>query len=837
MTNNGDDPFATGGAFDALSAAHVDKKDTFVGRELGDYRITGLIAEGGMGRVYRADRIDGSFERQVAIKVSPVSGIDERMRERFMQEQSVLAGLNHPHISQLYDARLTEEGWPYIVMELIDGLPIDGYCTERQLDDDARVRLLIDVVGAVAYAHARLIVHRDLKPSNIMVDEEGRVKLLDFGIAKLVDESKAAETRQRPMTPRYASPEQLLGQPVQVASDIYQLGLLIYEVVAGEPLDQGTTLSDAIQAAAEGDSVRLTAEQRSRLPGDLLRIVEHALRNDPDDRYSSAAELRDDLENYLRGFPVQAAGQSRMYRAGKFLRRNAVPVGIVVVALAALVGSSTWYTIGLAKARDAAEEQAKIAADEAEAAYHSKLETEAALQFFKGVFRSVDTDTRPLDQITVKDMLQDGVANIREVLPEEPHVRVPALNEFAVLYFQYEMLKEAEDLVDLARESAEGGDADPWDADQADLIKQALFSTRGDHAEALDVNLQRWDRIVDYVETDEPWVSVRQLHIATSLAQNYKNLGGHTDAANWLREALQFDSALQLNPQLHVEILRLLGEAGDRQRDFETARDYYEQALDLVTSTFGDDHVWTAAVLHSLGVSSEWQADFDSAYDYYQRARDINTRVYGEESTHSALDLLALGNIELKRGNLEVAARNFERAAELYGKLQGTDSPDLAGALSSLAYAYRRLERLNESASLYGRSLAILGEGGGDYSVRISTYAGAAATARSRGDLDEAAKFLEMAYAEAKPHWDESHTRMSQLYVESAIQSWTRDDEPAAREYWGKVETMIDANPELNDSLLLAASRDYLDFLSSLSQQSEIDRILGARPVLRRVLD
>ncbi|MEE4174606.1 MAG: protein kinase [Xanthomonadales bacterium] len=345
MSDSKDSPFATGAGLGIFSELPAEDEEALLGRELDGYRITGFIAEGGMSRVYRATRIDGSFDRDVAIKLSAISGINTAMRERFMQEQSVLAGLNHPHISQLYDARLTEEGWPYIVMELVEGSPITQYCQERALDRNQRIGLLIDVIDAVAFAHGNLVVHRDIKPSNVLVTEAGEVKLLDFGIAKLLQDDPELRTRAGAMTPRYASPEQLLGEPVSITSDIYQLGLLMTEVLGGQLPTEGETLTDAIRRSAEGRSVSLPDAVRQRLPGELVAIIEQCLRATPGDRYRDANALRDDLEAHLGGYPVSAVGQRSGYRLRKFVQRNKGGVFAAALTLLALV-TAVIVTIG-----------------------------------------------------------------------------------------------------------------------------------------------------------------------------------------------------------------------------------------------------------------------------------------------------------------------------------------------------------------------------------------------------------------------------------------------------------------------------------------------------------
>ena len=350
MAGSGKDPFSTGAGLGMLSGLSAGDEEALIGRELDGYRITGFIAEGGMSRVYRASRIDGSFERDVAIKLSPISGFSPAMRERFMQEQSVLAGLNHPHISQLYDARVTSEGWPYIVMELVDGSPITRYCREHARGVADKVRLMIDVVDAVAFAHGNLVVHRDIKPSNVLVTSDGRVKLLDFGIAKLLEDDAEKLTRAGAMTPQYASPEQLLGKPVSVASDVYQLGLLMAEVLGGALPTEGETLTEAIQRSADGRPLVLPGAARQTLPREIALIIEQCLRAEPADRYRDANSLRRDLEAYLAGYPVSAAGQRSGYRLRKFVQRNRGGVLGAMLTVLALVSATVITSLKMIEA-------------------------------------------------------------------------------------------------------------------------------------------------------------------------------------------------------------------------------------------------------------------------------------------------------------------------------------------------------------------------------------------------------------------------------------------------------------------------------------------------------
>jgi len=329
---------------------------------IGPYRLLRELGQGGMGTVWLAARADGAFERQVALKLPHAEWIDHGLAQRFARERAMLASLNHPHIAQLFDAGWSEAGRPYLALEYVGGQPLSEWCKQRQLDTAARLRLFVDVIRAVAHAHARLIVHRDLKPSNVLVTAEGEVKLLDFGIAKLLSgESTAAEETEltrlagRALTPNYAAPEQILGQPISTAADIYALGVLLFELLTGErpyrlsraDVQRRAALEEAIvhiDAPAPSSVVKDQASKRA-LRGDLDAIVGKALKKAPEQRYETAAAFADDIERYLNRLPVQAQRASRWYRLRRFIVRNRLAVGTVsavIMALAAGLSVALW---------------------------------------------------------------------------------------------------------------------------------------------------------------------------------------------------------------------------------------------------------------------------------------------------------------------------------------------------------------------------------------------------------------------------------------------------------------------------------------------------------------
>jgi eukaryotic-like serine/threonine-protein kinase len=333
---------------DRPAAAYVSggevfaSSDRWIGQRIGAYEIVALIGHGGMGEVYRARRVDAQYDKEVAIKLVPAGYHRDFVLQRLRAERQILANLDHPDIARLIDGGATDDGLPYLVMELVAGEPLDRYCEQRKLAVRERLQLFRDVCAAVSYAHQRLVVHRDLKPSNILVTAEGRVKLLDFGIAKLLQPA-ATDTGAAPtvtlmqaLTPGFASPEQILGGTITTASDVYSLGVVLYLLLTGRSpyrtaLDSA---QDAIREVCDNDSP--PPSSHVSLDRDLDAIALRALRKEPDKRYRSVDELSDDVRRHLDGLPVLARGDQFSYRAGKFARRHKIEIvaaGVLAVTL------------------------------------------------------------------------------------------------------------------------------------------------------------------------------------------------------------------------------------------------------------------------------------------------------------------------------------------------------------------------------------------------------------------------------------------------------------------------------------------------------------------------
>jgi serine/threonine-protein kinase len=436
-----------GGAGDAGGPGAVRAS----GERVGPYRLERLLGRGGMSSVYLAARADGAFERRVALKVLEQGAIKADWRQRFHIERQVLARLEHPLIARLLDGGTTADGCPYLVMELVEGRPIDRYCSEQDLTVRERIALLRKVCEAVAWAHRNLIVHRDLKPGNVLVTGTGEARLLDFGIAKLLEPSafdlsvEETATQLRLMSPGYASPEQITGGTITTATDVWALGVVAYEVLTGvRPFGSPSSLSE-LEASrrkepelpsrcAEAADVQRRAALRRQLRGDLDTIVLKALRAEPERRYGTAEELGADLGRYLEGLPVAARPDGLLYRAGKLVRRHALPVAMAAASLLVILS----LVVGLAL-------QAGRLRTERDKARE-------AIELLAEVLRQ--DGGKQGEEMTVRQALQKAEPGLRRRLADQPHLLALMLTTIGSVYHDLGSYAEARPPLEEARHLA-----------------------------------------------------------------------------------------------------------------------------------------------------------------------------------------------------------------------------------------------------------------------------------------------------------------------------------------------------------------------------------------------
>ncbi len=412
----------------------ADAEPPALGQRFGPYRTVEEIGRGGMGVVFKAVREGDDFQQTVAVKVLPGALFNRRTMARFRNERRILAGLEHPNIARLLDGGATPEGVPYVIIEYVDGVPVDRYCEERGLDLEARIWLYLALCDAVQYAHRNLVVHRDLKPSNILVTRDGVPKLLDFGIAKLLDPTDEPSpqgtmglTQSRLMTPRFASPEQLAGKRVATPSDVYSLGVVLHRLLTekypyedargGGGTGQAEFMRRLFQSEPEAPSV---VSGDARLRGDLDAIVLRALRRDAGERYDSVGALADDLRSYLTRRPIAARARSWRYRAGKFVRRHVPAVLIVTLVAALLFGEAGLFLRRLARERDLARTEATRAS--------------AALDFLSEVFGTTGPSATGGQEPTARAVLDRAVGGLDAQLADQPEVRAEILSTIGGAY-------------------------------------------------------------------------------------------------------------------------------------------------------------------------------------------------------------------------------------------------------------------------------------------------------------------------------------------------------------------------------------------------------------------
>jgi serine/threonine protein kinase len=427
---------------------------TLIGRRVGAYEIEAEIGRGGMGSVWRARRADGRYQGTVAIKFVHASWIGPTGEHRFQIEGNVLSRLDHPHIARLLNAGILESAQPYLVLEYVEGEPIDAYCARHQLGVEARVRLFIDVLAAVAHAHAQLIVHRDIKPANVFVTNEGAVKLLDFGIAKLLNDESDTSTRSGvALTPQYAAPEQLLGQPISTATDVYALGLLLYVLLSGShPVPNGSgSNAELINAVVtvippQASSVAsIDTISRESLEGDLDNILHKALKKEPRERYASAAAFADDLQRFLTHQPVYARADTLRYRTQKFVRRHRGGVTAALLSTVAIIagfGGTVWQA-------HRAQENALRAEQARSRALEQLRFAEASNEFLSSMLE--EGSDKPF---TTPELLARGEGIVNGQFKDDPALHARLLLTLADLYAQIQEKTKARVLFMAAQTAA-----------------------------------------------------------------------------------------------------------------------------------------------------------------------------------------------------------------------------------------------------------------------------------------------------------------------------------------------------------------------------------------------
>ena len=731
----------------ALAAARM------VGARLGPYRVVKELGEGGMGRVYLAYRDDDQFQRRVAVKLADTAQAPE-VRGRFRSERQILAALDHPNIARLLDGGTAEEGVPYLVLEYVEGEPIDRYCDIHQLGIEDRLQIFRAVCSAVHYAHQNLVVHRDLKPSNVLVTPEGTAKLLDFGIAKLLKPELLAQAPalttalHRPMTPEYASPEQVRGETVTTASDVYSLGVLLYELLTGcRPLrleGQGLAIerivsevepdppSRAAMWPAEGASGR-TPEQRSRdrgrtperlrrqLEGDLDNIVMMALRKAPARRYASVEQLAEDVRRTLDGMPVRARKDTIRYRVRKFVRRNRYGVATALLFLTLVVG----FGVNRAKlARDLAVERDR-ARQEAETA-------RSVASFLEHVFRFADPTETAEPAVTAREMLDRAAQRLSGQAGEPTEVRGELLDAIGNVYRHMGVHARAEPLLlEALALRRQGPGEETLDTAQSLLHLGELRADESRYAEGEDL-LRRALRVREkLLGKVHPGVAEALYSLGLLLRREGKSV----EAEGALRRAVALSEAASVDSEpvaLGLDRLALVLEDQGRLREAETVA---RRAVDIARRRMGDRDADTGRCVGRLGSVLSESGAYAAAEPLIREALDTRRRKLGPNHPTVAVWLEQLANLRRDRGDLTEAEPIYRDAmARAVGAL-GEDHFQVASIRANLGKLLLAQGRLDEAEVLFTRSFEVRDRLRHESLFALDSREGLARVAAARGDL------------------------------------------------------------------------------------------------------
>ncbi len=655
---------------EAAESLLTDQQDRLVGTRIGLYRIMSVLGQGGMSTVYRGERDDPQYRQTVAVKVLHYTALHPRLRNRLQSERHILATLAHPSISRLIDSGELDDGTPYLVMEYVDGEDIDSYCDSRTLFIRERLELFVQVCAAVQFAHRNLVVHRDIKAANILVTGDGIPKLLDFGIAKLLAPENLSHTipvtrlQERILTPENAAPEQVLGRSITTATDIYGLGVLLYQVLTGRSpyrllsysqlqLERAICIDDPMRPSqivvarlgqeTDADRSRISDRRglspprlRARLSGDLDAIVAMAMRKEPDRRYPSVEALADDLNRHLQGRPVKARQGDWRYNGAKFLRRNLLPVSAVSAAflgLAVIAGVTLWQNHRIELAREATAQERDRA--------------QQVSAFLVDVFSEADPFKSQGHEATARELLDRGAARIMDNAALQPEVRAQLLESIGLAY----------------RRKGDSDRAIP-------LFEQAVAIRRSEH----------------------PMDRHRTAAALANLARALTDGGNLVSAEAYLQQALDLSRSGDTTASVETADIMVqfaqfeLNAKSDQQR----AATLFNDALGIYRSALGNQHLSVAVTLSGLASAALWANDYAAAERYQRQAIEIYQATVSRNYPDHAVALASLGYILALRGQFREAEQLLTEAFQIERNVFGENSDRLAQIRSHFSLLYDR---------------------------------------------------------------------------------------------------------------------------------------------------
>ncbi len=760
-------PLADPDWVEGVAASLAEVGDIGPGARIGPFEIEHALGAGGMGAVYLARRVEGGFEQQVALKIMAGARPGPDNYRQFQRERDALARLDHPGIARLIDGGMTEDWRPWFAMEYVEGDRIDRHVETCKLDLAQRLDLFEQVCAAIEYAHGRLVLHRDIKPSNIMVTDVGWVKVLDFGLARVQEslddsgQTSITQTTNRWLTPEYASPEQVAGEPVTMASEVYQLGLLLYRLLCDAAPYQVNDSSPMhlVRTICETDPPPPSTRRgpfAPQLRGDLDSIVLTALAKRPADRYGGVAELVEDLQRYREHRPVKARVGTRRYRAGKFLRRYRVAVSVTGLVFALVVGSAV--AIGL-QAHDLAEERNRALASAERNARLTEVMT--------GMVQIANVDQVGVEQLmTVGDRLAQYLEHVRSELADEPLARLQLLEVIGEAYEKLRDWAPAADVFDeawtLAR--AELGLDDERTLTLQAQLAQALGSIgEWDRAEALLDELEAVYRL----EHGEESTEVAEVLFARAYLYQIR-LPAADPRTHDLNQ--QFGRVLEIwqshyQPP-HEDLARALHYFGITHPDREQGIAHMREGLDMSLAVLGDDHGMVARRKNDLALELLHAGELAEAAELMRRASALHAQAFGETHPQTLSMLTNLAGVLQRAGETAEAIDVFTSTMELTRLTVDEDAIHMAYLANGLASALRDEGRLEESATWFEEAVRVTAVN--ESPLEGIARSNLARTLEMQGRHDEAQEQLRLALDLNTRHFGPEHERTEAVRAQLA---------------------------------------------------------------------
>lgn len=783
-----------------IAPLEQDEADIAEPNRVGAWRLVRELGRGGMGTVWLGEREDGEVRQQAAVKLLR-RGLDtDDVLSRFRAERQILADLSHPNIARLIDAGSAADGRPYVVIEFVDGEPIDCWCDRRNLGIEGRLHLFLEVCEAVAHAHQNLVVHRDLKPTNVLVGRDASPRLVDFGIAKLLGQEPGLTQPSRslrPMTLHYATPEQLLGAPTSTATDVYGLGLLLYELLTGlRPFDAAGDAvlgrvdkrapprpsEVALRGSEAGERARRRgcepARLRRRLQGDLDTIVQRALEVEPNQRFATVERLAGDLRRHLEGRPLESRPGSLASRLVKAARRHALSSALGAALLLALTG----LAVSMAIQRGQLAIEGERARTEATAAQQARREAEGATQFLLGLFEVDEVGSAKVDPATARELLSQGVARLEREVAERPLDHARLLVTVSKAYYNLGFYPDAEQLLRRAiTPLREQLGSHHRDVRAAELELAAVLNRAGRPAEALEllreipaaaqevpspqrgllaeVQRERGRSLAILARHDQARAEFEaaleafgQLGADAEFATTLLDLGGVHQAAGRLSAAEHaYQQALVLREREEIssdrgvaEVYLALGAVALTRGDLEAARRHSLRGLEVLEATSGPNHPDVASANASVAhLELRAGGDYESAEVRLERARSIHRAAFGPQSLALASSTESLGNLRVWQERFDEAQVLLTEALTIREQLLGPTHHRVGMSHLNLGILLADSGRCEEADPYFRKALAINEAAlGRNHFLVAGPLHGLGECAMRRGDRQEAHQYF-----------------------------------------------------------------------------------------------